>query len=87
MVGGEGYGGVTNLLKSDHCPPPLPPDQHLAATIQAAWGELPDLKASPVFPIQLNRNSLDRFFDRFRLSLSLSLSLTGGAWPGALPTQ
>ena len=32
-------------------------------------GELPDLKAFPVFPIPLNSNSLDLFFNRFRLSL------------------
>ena len=64
----EGYGGVTNLLKSDPLSTSLPPDQHLAATIEGR-GELPDLKAFPVFPIPLNSNSLDLFFNRFRLSL------------------
>ena len=68
----EGKGGVTNLLKSDPLSTSPAPGPALAATIQLPpreGGELPNLKAMAVFPIPLNRNSLDLFFNRFRLSL------------------
>ena len=64
----EGYGGVTNLLKSDPLSTSPAPGPALGRN-HSGRGELPDLKAFPVFPIPLNSNSLDLFFNRFRLSL------------------